>query len=128
MELEEAIKELKRTIEENNRLLTPKNEQFFNKKEKQEIRMQNIAISTMLQALEELQQKEKSRIIGNINEIKIEDLEPILKPYYISKEKVRKELNDIENMIDKTTRGEIQKYTVGELMLFRTIYNKLLEE
>ena len=48
------------------------------------------AIETVLQALEELQQKERNRIIGNIKEIKIEDLEPILKPYYIPKEKVEK--------------------------------------
>lgn len=86
------------------------------------------AIETVLQALEELQQKEKSRIIGNINEIKIENLEPILKPYYIPKEKVINKLNEIEEMIDKTTKGELQKYTVGELIFQRTIYNKLLEE
>lgn len=50
------------------------------------------AIETVLQALEELQQKEKSRIIGNINEIKIENLEPILKPYYIPKEKIKNKI------------------------------------
>ena len=59
MELEKAIEELKRTIEENNKLLLPHNEQFFNKKEKQEIRMQNTAIKTVLQALDNSIPKEK---------------------------------------------------------------------
>ena len=54
------------------------------------------AIETVLQALKELQQKEKSRIIGNINEIKIEDLEPILKPYYIPKEKVKYKIEKLD--------------------------------
>lgn len=124
MELEKAKNLLKEMQETNRSWLKETKEPNCEK-----IYLRDIeAIETVLQALEKLQQKEKSRIIGNINEIKIEDLESILKPYYIPKEKVRKELNDIENMIDKTAIGELQKYTVGELMLFRTIYNKLLEE
>lgn len=65
----------------------------------------NKSKETVLQALEELQQKEKSRIIGNINEIKIEDLEPILKPYYIPKEKVEKKekvINEMAKLISDT--------------------------
>ncbi len=46
----------------------------------------------------------------------------------IPKEKIENKLNDIEAMLDKTTKGEVQKYTVGELILCRTIYNELLEE
>lgn len=76
MELEEAIKELKRTIEENNRLLTPKNEQFFNKKEKQEIRMQNIATSTVLQALDNSIPKEKvEKKIEELNDLQLQTIE-----------------------------------------------------
>ena len=66
------------------------------------------AIETVLQALEELQQKEKSRIIGNINTIKIEDLEPILKPYYISKDKVKEKIEETDLKINKL-KTEISK-------------------
>lgn len=72
------------------------------------------AIETVLQALEELQQKEKSRIIGNINEIKIEDLEPILKPYYIPKEKVKENIR----LAKQTPRRELcnyDDYTFGKI-------------
>ena len=66
------------------------------------------AIETVLQALEELEQKEKSRIIGNINTIKIEDLEPILKPYYISKDKVKEKIEETDLKINKL-KTEISK-------------------
>lgn len=113
MELEEAIKNVRKFNQENRY---------------RDCRKINNSIDMVLQALEELQQKEKSRIIGNINEIKIEDLGSVLKPYYIPKEKVINKLNEIEEMIYKTTKGELQKYTVGELIFQRTIYNRLLEE
>ena len=66
------------------------------------------AIETVLQALEELEQKEESRIIGNINTIKIEDLEPILKPYYISKDKVKEKIEETDLKINKL-KTEISK-------------------
>ncbi len=66
------------------------------------------AIETVLQALDKLEQKEKSRIIGNINEIKIEDLEPILKPYYISKDKVKEKIEETDLKINKL-KTEISK-------------------
>ena len=78
----------------------------------------SVAIDTVLQALEELQQKEKSRIIGNINEIKIKDLEPILKPYYISKEKVlekMKKLDDLANDPKQEYYYANYRYTMNAL-------------
>ncbi len=126
MELEKAIKELKRTIEENNTLLDPRNKQFFNKKERKRIQQQNNAISVVLQALEELQQKEKSRIIGNINEIKIEDLEPILKPYYISKEKIEKTITRLEESIKKCKLDDLILIEWYEDKI--KAYKELLEE
>lgn len=126
MELEKAIEELKRTIEANNRLLAPRNEQFFNKKERKEIGQQNNAISAVLQALEELRQKEKSRIIGNINEIKIEDLEPILKPYYISKEKVIDKIEIYKRLeLESFNRDSIQ---ADEYRAIIKALQELLEE
>lgn len=80
------------------------------------------AIETVLQALEELQQKEKSRIIGNINEIKIEDLEVILKPYYISKEKVREKIEYIEDYFDRLNGPD------EDIDFIREIKQELLEE
>ena len=44
--------------------------------------------------------------IGNINEIKIEDLEPILKPHYISKEKVKKKIEELEKQRDKADKED----------------------
>lgn len=57
------------------------------------------------------------------------DLKTVLKALdnSISKEVIEKKLNEIEGMIDKTTKGQIQKYAVPELILHRTIYNELLE-
>lgn len=80
------------------------------------------AIETVLQALEELQQKEKSRIIGNINEIKIEDLEPILKPHYISKEKVEKGIDRIEDYFDRLNGPD------EDIDFIREVKQELLEE
>lgn len=91
----------------------------------------NKSKETVLQALEELQQKEKSRIIGNINEIKIEDLEPILKPYYIPKEKIK---NKIEEYTDYLIRGEDCTYcnntcrNYARCMLLQQMKRELLEE
>lgn len=62
--------------------------------------------TTVLQELEELQQKEKSRIIGNIYEIKIEDLEPVLKPYYISKEKAKKKMEDLKKAKERNVKRD----------------------
>lgn len=45
----------------------------------------------------------------------------------ISKEVIEKKLNEIEDMIDKISKGELQKYTIGELIVYRKIYNELLE-
>lgn len=119
MELEKAKSFLKRIYEDDIKLLKGVNEVG------KPIEVEKLvkAIETVLQALEELQQKEKSRIIGNINEIKIEDLEPILKPYYIPKEKV------IENIkvAKQTPRREFcnyDDYTFGKIRALE----ELLEE
>ena len=82
MELEEAIK-----------ILTDDNKTYqLNKLLNDTLNIESPkyyqAIETVLQELEKLQQKEKSRIIGNIYEIKIEDLQPVLKPYYVPKKKI----------------------------------------
>lgn len=111
MKLEEAKKYLKKF-----------NDLIFSWSLKEKCEL-NKAIETVLQALEELQQKEKSRIIGNINEIKIEDLEPILKPYYISKEKVKENIK----VAKQTPRKEFcnyDDYTFGKIRALE----KLLEE
>lgn len=100
-DLEEAKKYLKHEIEvyENNKEIN----RIIGGKAGE---IQHEVYKTVLQALEELQQKEKSRIIGNINEIKIEDLEPILKPHYISKEKVKKKIEELEKQRDKADKED----------------------
>lgn len=102
MELEKAIEELKRTIEENNRLLLPHNEQFFNKKEKQEIRMQNTAIETVLQALDNSISKEKVEKIEKYCKTKSkfqtfgdEELERTIEMY------VNKTKNDVLSLLEE---------------------------
>lgn len=115
MELEKAIKYLKDIKQKDEKYL-----EEYDIKDKDMFRNDIEAISAVLQALEELQQKEKSRIIGNINEIKIEDLEPILKPYYIPKEKVENEIKELDNMqVDGevfTTAVNFAKKTLQELL------------
>lgn len=58
-----------------------------------------------------LKLKERSSIIGNINEIKIEDLEPILKPYYISKEVIKEAIKEISRY-EECARDNIEERIV----------------
>ena len=91
--LEEAVDLLKRVGNEYKTYGDLDNPEFEDTKKIAE------AIKTVLQKLEELRQKEQNRIIGNIYEIKIEDLEPILKPYYIPKKKIEDKIKEIKENI-----------------------------
>ncbi len=118
MKLEEAkahLKGLKLGMERLNQLSVK-----FEKEYKDIVDIE--AIEIVLQALEELEQKEKSRIIGNINTIKIEDLEPVLKPYYISKDKVKEKIeetdlkiNNLKTEISKTLKENEEAGTETEI-------------
>lgn len=83
------------------------------------------AIETVLQELEKLQQKEKSRIIGNIYEIKIEDLEPVLKPYYISKDKVRQMIINLRASCTNNSTNNIYNNQINNQI---RILEELLED
>lgn len=85
-------------------------------------------IETVLQELEELQQKEKSRIIGNIYEIKIEDLEPVLKPYYISKDKVREKIDNIFTVFYERYECDYQDVQDVISELHKALKERLLED
>lgn len=88
------------------------------------------AIETVLQASEELQQKERSRIIGNIKEIKIEDLESILKPYYISKDKLKESIEKARiKMFSTRVMNEQEVYFLNKCVnVINDIQKELLEE
>lgn len=121
MELEEAKKYLKHEVEvyEDNKEI---NQLIGGKAGK----IQYEVYKAVLQALEELQQKEKSRIIGNINEIKIEDLEPILKSYYIPKEKVENKIEIYKRLeLESFNRDSIQ---ADEYRAIIKVLQELLEE
>lgn len=79
--------------------------------------------------IEEMKKK-KHTVTYNHNDNLLQDLEIVLQALdnSIPKEKVEKRLNNIEEMLDKTARGELQKCTPSELILIRIIYNELLEE
>lgn len=62
------------------------------------------AIETVLQGLDKLQQKEKSRVIGNLYDVKIEDLEPVLEHYYISKKKIEDKITYWNKRLDEDER------------------------
>lgn len=83
------------------------------------------AIENVLQELEKLQQKEKSRIIGNIYEIKIEDLEPVLKPYYISKDKVRQMIINLRASCTNNSTNNIYNNQINNQI---RILEELLED
>lgn len=119
MEIEKAKKYLKHEVEvyEDNKEI---NQLIGGKAGK----IQYEVYKAVLQALEELQQKEKSRIIGNINEIKIEDLEPILKSYYIPKEKVEKKIEELS----KQVIGYRKKCNGVEYIISNEIVIKILQE
>lgn len=80
------------------------------------------SIETVLKELEKLQQKEKSKIIGNIYEIKIEDLELVLKPYYIPKKKIKEKIEELEE------NGYWHFLENRDLELTQKILQELLEE
>lgn len=80
------------------------------------------SIETVLKELEKLQQKEKSKIIGNIYEIKIEDLELVLKPYYIPKKKIKDKIEELEE------NGYWHFLENRDLELTQKILQELLEE
>lgn len=46
---------------------------------------------------EENKRLNNHNIIGRIDAIKIEDLEPVLKPYYIPKSKVKEKIEELDN-------------------------------
>lgn len=82
-------------------------------------------IETVLQELESYQIKEKSRIIGNIYEIKIEDLEPVLKPYYISKDKVRQMIINLRASCTNNSTNNIYNNQINNQI---RILEELLED
>ena len=46
----------------------------------------------------------------------------------ISKDKIRKKIKELKEMLKKTTQGELQKYTPGEICLFLNCLEDLLKE
>ena len=103
-ELEEAINILNNKIyslNENIKIY----DKGYDLSTKNEFAKEKEAIETVLQELEDLQQKEKRRIIGNIYEVKIEDLEPVLKPYFIPKKKIEEVKNKYEEKYNNSVNN-----------------------
>ena len=75
----------------------------------------------------ELKIKNNQTILGNINSIKIEDLEPWLKPYYISKQKIEAKIEELKKKVGELT--DEQGYWGGSDLLEQVeVLQELLEE
>ena len=72
---------------------------------------------------------------NNISEdVKIEDITKFINKSiedfnkeYIPVAKIKEKIVELDTMIEKINRGELQKYTVSEIFTFQAIYEKLLE-
>ena len=94
------------------------------------------AIKNLLKENEEL--SEENAILkraNNISEdVKIEDITKFINKSiedfnkeYIPVAKIKEKIEELDIMIEKINRGELQKYTVSEIFTFKAIYEKLLE-
>lgn len=86
--------------------------------------------SQWLQGLLDLynKEKEKNGILQKELDSKIDALDMAMNnPDYISKDKIKEKIKELDTMIEKINRGELQKYTVSEIFTFQAIYEKLLE-
>ena len=63
------------------------------------------ALENLLTRYKQLEEENKRlnnhNIIGRIDAIKIEDLEPVLKPYYIPKSKVKEKIEELEECVKR---------------------------
>lgn len=73
--------------------------------QKQQFQIVNAYIK---QLEEENKRLNNHNIIGRIDAIKIEDLEPVLKPYYVPKSKVKEKIEELKNKI-KLNKQELDK-------------------
>lgn len=89
------------------------------------------AIENLLTRYKQLEEENKRlnnhNIIGRIDAIKIEDLEPVLKPYYISKSKVKEKMKKYEwslNGYDSSTADYKHSQCIGRYLALQEILEK----
>lgn len=72
-------------------------------------------VNAYIKQLEEENKRLNSHnIIGRIDAIKIEDLEPVLKPYYIPKSKVKEKIEELDNKRRKFTSDNVNNFYLQE--------------
>lgn len=87
------------------------------------------AIENLIKGYRELEQKNRYGIIGRIDAIKIEDLEEVLTPYYISKSKIKEKIEEYQ--------ANMKKYEYADKNIFNennirqeviTVLQELMED
>lgn len=100
------------------------------------------AHENVLNRLQELEQIEKAHkdIVGELTIRNDELNKAIGKEYQLGhaqgeyevneywKSKIREKIEELDNMIEEISKGNLQKYTVGEIIVFKKILRDLLEE
>ena len=84
------------------------------------------AIENLIKGYRELEERNKYLI--QYRQALEKDLFENCSNYVISKDKIRKRIKKLEEMLMKTAYGEIQKYTPDEIFLLLHCLKELLEE
>ena len=119
--MEEDIKILEEWVEVDRRTRNNSMESDFDKfcEEK------NVAIENLINRVKDLEEAVDNFMRGKAYSTK--QLEN-LKKNFIQKSKIREKIEELDKMMDKINQGELQNYTVGELLSFKAIYKELLED
>lgn len=90
------------------------------------------AIENLLTRYKQLEEENKRlnnhNIIGRIDAIKIEDLEPVLKPYYIPKSKVEEKIEEYTNSILENLDEDRRWCDIELVDNFEQLKKNLLED